>query len=194
MEADAWMWLHHSQVSDHGGQCNNLYSCNENFQIKSNLYISVSLNSSPSKTEDPCLCISINSSYFSKPLSISFVVLQFPWRFFLNPTVTFLCLTCIKLLLQRWHRPYSRKWGGIKEALDEGERGLGLGSQIIVDSDCRYEIKRCLLLGRKAMTNLDSVLKSRDIILPTKIRIVKAMVFPEVMYGCESWSVKKAEH
>ena len=69
-----------------------------------------------------------------------------------------------------------------------------LGSKITADSDCRHEIKRCLLLGRKAMTNLDSVLKSRDITLLTKVRLVKAMVFPVVMYGCESWTVKKAEH
>ena len=69
-----------------------------------------------------------------------------------------------------------------------------LGSQITADGDCSREIKRCLLLGRKVMTNLDSILKSRDITLPTKITIVKAMVFPVVMYGCESWTVKKAEH
>ena len=62
-----------------------------------------------------------------------------------------------------------------------------LGSQITVDSDCSHEIKRCLLLGRKAMTNLDSILKSRDTTLPTKVRLVKAVVFPVVMYGCESW-------
>ena len=68
-----------------------------------------------------------------------------------------------------------------------------LGSKITVDSDCRHEIKRHLLLGRKAMTNLDSVLKSRDITLPTKVHLVKAMVFPVVMYGCESWTIKKAE-
>ena len=69
-----------------------------------------------------------------------------------------------------------------------------LGSKITVDNDCSQEIKRCLLLGRKVMTNLDSILKSRDIILPTKVHLVKAMVFPVVMYGCESWTVKKAEH
>ena len=68
------------------------------------------------------------------------------------------------------------------------------GSEITVDSDCSHKIKRCLLLGRKAMTNLDSVLKVRDITLPTKVRLVKAMVFPAVMYGCESWTIKKAEH
>ena len=68
------------------------------------------------------------------------------------------------------------------------------GSKITVDGDCSHEIKRRLLLGRKLMTNLDSVLKSRDIILPTKVRIVKAVVFPVVMYGCESWTVKKVEH
>ena len=69
-----------------------------------------------------------------------------------------------------------------------------LGSDITADGDCRHEIKRCLLLGRKVMTNLDSILKSRDITLLTKLRLVKAMVFPVVMYGCESWTVKKAEH
>ena len=68
------------------------------------------------------------------------------------------------------------------------------GSKIIVDGDCSHEIKRCLLLGRKAMTNLDSILKGRDITLTTKVSIVKAMVFPVVMYACESWTIKKAEH
>ena len=68
------------------------------------------------------------------------------------------------------------------------------GSKITADGDCSHEIKRHLLLGRKAMTNLDSILKSRDITLPTKICLVKAMVFPVVMYGCESWTIKKAEH
>ena len=68
------------------------------------------------------------------------------------------------------------------------------GSKITADGDCRHEIKRHLLLGRKAMTNLDSVLKSRDITLLTKVRLVKAMVFPVVMYGFESWTIKKAEH
>ena len=69
-----------------------------------------------------------------------------------------------------------------------------LGSKITADGDCSLEIKRHLLLGRKAMTNLDSILKSRDISLPTKVRLVKAMVFPLVMYGCERWTIKKAEH
>ena len=69
-----------------------------------------------------------------------------------------------------------------------------LGSKITADGDCSHEIKRRLLLGRKVMTNLDSILKSRDITLPTKVHLVKAMVFPVVMYGCESWNVKKAEH
>ena len=68
-----------------------------------------------------------------------------------------------------------------------------LSSKITADGDCSHEIKRCLLLGRKVMTNLDSTFKSRDITLPTKVRPVKAMVFPVVMYGCESWTVKKAE-
>ena len=78
-----------------------------------------------------------------------------------------------------------------------GEKGnsdiIFLGSKITVDGKCSHEIKRHLLLGRKTMTNLNSILKSRDIILPTKVRLVKAMVFPVVMYGCESWTIKKAE-
>ena len=69
-----------------------------------------------------------------------------------------------------------------------------LGSKITADGDRSHEIKRCLLLGRKIMTNLDSIFNSRDIIFPTKVCLVKAMVFPVVMYGCESWTIKKAEH
>ena len=69
-----------------------------------------------------------------------------------------------------------------------------LRSKITADGDCSHEIKRCLLLGRKAVTNLDNILKSRDITLPTKVSLVKAMVFPAVMYGCQSWTIKKAEH
>ena len=68
------------------------------------------------------------------------------------------------------------------------------GSKITADGDCSHEIKRCLLLGRRVMTNLDSILKSRDITLPTKVHLVKVMVFPVVIYGCESWTIKKAEH
>ena len=68
------------------------------------------------------------------------------------------------------------------------------GSKITADGDCSHEIKRCLLLGRKSMTNINNILKSRDITLPTKIHLVKAMVFPVVMYGCESWTTKKAEY
>ena len=70
---------------------------------------------------------------------------------------------------------------------------IWVGSKITADGDCSHEIKRHLLLGRKAMTNLDSLLKSRDIILPTKVLLVKAMIFPVVMYGCETWTIKKAE-
>ena len=70
---------------------------------------------------------------------------------------------------------------------------ISLGSKITEDSDCSHEIKRCLLLGRKVMTNLDSILRIRDIVLPTKVHLVKAVVFPVVMYGCESWTIKKAE-
>ena len=69
-----------------------------------------------------------------------------------------------------------------------------LGSKITADSDCSHKIKRCLLLGRKAMTNIDSILKREDITLPPKVHIVKAMVFPVIMYGCESWTIKIAEH
>ena len=74
------------------------------------------------------------------------------------------------------------------------ERLYFIGLQITVDSDCSHELKRSLLLGRKGMTNLDSTLKSKDITLPTKVGLVKAMVFPVVKYGCESWTIKKAEH
>ena len=69
-----------------------------------------------------------------------------------------------------------------------------VGSKITADGDCSHEIKRCLLLGRKVMTNLDSILKNRDITLSTKVHLIKAIVFPVVMYGCESWTIKKAEH
>ena len=79
------------------------------------------------------------------------------------------------------------------ETLETVSDFLFLGSKITADGDCCHEIKRHLLLGRKVMTNLDGILKSRDITLPTKIRLVKSMVFPVVMYGCESWTVKKAE-
>ena len=75
-------------------------------------------------------------------------------------------------------------WGGVR----------GGGSKINTDGDCSHEIKRFLLLGRKVMTNLDSIFKSRDVTLPTKVHLVKAMVFPVVMYGCESWTIKKAAH
>ena len=75
----------------------------------------------------------------------------------------------------------------------DGETVERVGSKIAADGDCSHEIKRCLLLGRKAMTNLDSIFKSRDITLPAKVHLVKAMVFPVAMYGCESWTVKKAE-
>ena len=80
------------------------------------------------------------------------------------------------------------------ETVETGSEFILGGSKITADGDCSHEIKRGLLLGRKVMTNLDSILKSRDITLPTKIRLVKAMVFPIVMYACESWTIKKAEH
>ena len=79
------------------------------------------------------------------------------------------------------------------ETLETVADFIFLGSKITADGDCSHEIRRCLLLGRKAMTNLDSILKSRDITSPTKVHLIKAMVFPVVMYGCESWTIKKAE-
>ena len=85
-------------------------------------------------------------------------------------------------------------WQIEREKVEAVTDFLFLGSKITADGDCIHEIKRCLLLGRKAMTNLDSILKSRDITLPTKVCIVKAIVFPVAMNGCESWTIKKAEH
>ena len=94
-----------------------------------------------------------------------------------------------KIMASHWITSWQIERGKVKEVTDF----IFLGSKITVDGDCSHE-KRCLLLGRKAMTNLDSVLKSRDITLPTDIHTVKAMVFPVIMYGCESWTIKKAEH
>ena len=84
-------------------------------------------------------------------------------------------------------------WQIDREIMETVRDFIFLGSKITADGDCSHEIKRRLLLGRKVMTNLDSILKSRDITLPTKVRLVRAMVFPVVMYGCESWTIKKAE-
>ena len=84
-------------------------------------------------------------------------------------------------------------WQIDEETMETVTDFIFLGSKIIADGDCSHEIKRCLLLGRKAMTNLESVLKSRNITLPTKVCLVKAMIFPVAMYGCESWTIKKAE-
>ena len=82
------------------------------------------------------------------------------------------------------------RWGTVETVSDF----IFLGSKITANGDCNHEIKGLLLLGRKVMTNLDSIFKSRDITMPTKVHLVKAMVFPVVMYGCESWTIKKAEH
>ena len=84
-------------------------------------------------------------------------------------------------------------WQIAAEKLEAVTDFIFLGSKITADGDCSHEIKRCLLLGRKAMTNLDSILKSRDFTLPTKVCLVKAMVFPVVMYGCEGWTIKRAD-
>ena len=85
-------------------------------------------------------------------------------------------------------------WKIYGETVETVSDFIFLGSTITEDGDCSHEIKRCLLLGRKSMTNLDSIFKSRDITLPTKMCLVKTMVFPVVMYGCEIWTIKKAEH
>ena len=85
-------------------------------------------------------------------------------------------------------------WQIDAETVDTVADYIFLGSKITADGDCSHEIKRCLLLGRKVVTKLDSIFKSRDITLPTKFHLYKAMVFPVVMYGCESWTIKKAEH
>ena len=96
--------------------------------------------------------------------------------------------------LRIWHLVPSLHNKEMWEKMETVTDFVSLGSKITVDGDCSHEIKRCLLLWRKAMTNLDSVLKTRDITLPTQVCIVKAMVFPVVMYGCESWTIDKAEH
>ena len=85
-------------------------------------------------------------------------------------------------------------WQIDREIMETVTDFIFLGSKLTADGDCSHEIKRCLLLGRKVMTNLDSILKSRDVTLLTKVRLVETMVFPVVMYGCESWTIKKAEH
>ena len=100
----------------------------------------------------------------------------------------------LKLNIQKTKIMASGPWEIDGETMETVADFIFLGSKITADGDCSHEIKRHLLLGRKAMTNLDSVFKSRDITLPTKVRLVKAMVFPVVTYGCESWTVKKAEH
>ena len=95
----------------------------------------------------------------------------------------------MKIMAIRSHHCMRNRWETVETVSDF----IFLGSKITADGDCSHEIKRCLLLGRKVMTNPDSILKSRDITLPTKVHLVKAMVFPVVMYGCESWTLKKAE-
>ena len=103
-----------------------------------------------------------------------------------------MCRTYIKLTLKIHSRPIT-SWEIEGETVEMVSDFIFGGSKITADGDCSHEIKRRLLLGRKVMTNLDSIFKSRDVTLPTKVRLVKAMVFPVVMYGCESWTVKKAE-
>ena len=103
---------------------------------------------------------------------------------------------CLKLNIQKIKIMASgpiTSWQIDGETVETVSYFIFLGSKITTDSNCSHEIKRCLVLGRKVMTNLDSIFKSRDTILPTKVHLVKAMVFPVVMYGCESWTVKKAE-
>ena len=103
---------------------------------------------------------------------------------------------CLKLNIQKTKIMASgpiSSWQIDGETVETVSDFIFWGSKITVDGDCSHEIKRCLLVGRRVMTNLDSILKSRDTTVPTKVRLVKAMVFPVVMYGCESWTVKKAE-
>ena len=96
--------------------------------------------------------------------------------------------------LRSWHPVPITSWKIDEETMETMRDFIFLGSKITADGDCSHEIKRRLFLGRKAMTNLNSILKSRDITLLTKVHLVKAMVFPVVMYGCECWTIKKAEH
>ena len=96
--------------------------------------------------------------------------------------------------LRSWHLVPSLHSKQMGKQWKQWQTPFSGGSKITADGDCSHKIKRRLLLGRKAVTNLDSILKSRDITLPTKVHLVKAMVFPAVMYGCESWTIKKAEH
>ena len=104
---------------------------------------------------------------------------------------------CLKLNIQNTKIMASgpiTSWEINGETMETVRYFIFWGPKITADDDCSHEIKRCLLLGRKAMTNLNNILKSRDVTLPTKVHLVKAMVFPVVMYGCESWTVKKTEH
>ena len=103
---------------------------------------------------------------------------------------------CLKLNMQKAKMASGpiTSWQIDGETVETVADFVFLGSKITADGECSHEIKRCLLLGRKVMTNLDSILKSRDITLSTKVRLVKTMVFPVVMYGCESWTITKAEH
>ena len=104
-------------------------------------------------------------------------------------------MTSQKRVTSSWTRNMQMRDGGIsKEPMETVSDFIFLGSKINVDSDCSYKIRRCFLLGRRAMTNPGSILKSRDLTFPTKVHIVKSMVFPEVMYVCESWAIRKAEH
>ena len=109
------------------------------------------------------------------------------------PLDIFVIVQCIQKTKTLASSPIT-SWQIDGETVERVADFIFVGSKITADGDCSHEIKRCLLLGRKVMTNLDSMLKSRDITLPTKVRLVKAMVFPVVMYGCESWTIKKAEH
>ena len=104
---------------------------------------------------------------------------------------------CLKLNIQKTKIMASgpiTSWRREGETMETVADFIFQGSKITADGDCSHKLKRCLFLGRKAMTNLDSVLKSRDITLPTKVRLVRAMVFPVVMYECQSWTIKKPEH
>ena len=159
------------------------------------------------------MCLIWHIYSFDKLYDIHFLRLQT-----LPHLVVFICVKGIKLILGRTKEPLDESekgdWKSWLKAQHSENEDHGIwshhfmvdgetvetvsdfifgGSQITTDGDCRYEIKRRFLLGRKLMTNLDGILKSRDITLPTKVHLVKAMVFPLVMYGCETWNIKKAE-
>ena len=137
--------------------------------------------------EPACCSMSISNCCFLTWTQISQEAGQVIWYSHLFQNfLEFVVVHTVKGLITSWQID--------EETMERVTDFIFLSSKITVDGDCSHEIKRCLLLERKAVTNLDSILKSRDITLPTKVRVVKAMVLPLIIYGCESWTIKKAEH